>query len=81
MREELVQFVGVFFFSECVFHFAVVGSTLCLLWAGWGDISWASLLEEEHGGTTVESPPSSGSASVCSLCFRSWTDGVSSGSL
>lgn len=27
-----------------------------------GDISWASLLEEEHGGTTVRSPPSSGIA-------------------
>lgn len=80
MGEELAQFVGGFF-SECVFHFPVVGSTLCLLWAGWRDISWASLLEEEHRGTTVESPPSSGVSSVCSLCFRSWTDGVSSVSL
>lgn len=40
-----------------IFHFPVVGSTLCLLWAGWGDISWASLLEEEHRGTTVGSLP------------------------
>lgn len=78
MGEELVQFVGEGFFLSMFSIIQWLGAHYACFGQDRGDIFWASLLEEEHGEATVESPPSSGIAQCVPLCFRGWTDEVSS---